>query len=184
VSPSILTFRIQKLRRWFTNNAKPGATTKGTMARPAKKPCATNVLEVFAKENKDTIVEKTKHLAKSACHKAAGGMLVMWKEARQAMFDALDPNTKARYESQVAKLNERSKLPPDAREIYMCVIFELLQRRDTDINNLSSTVTKQLSYRRLQGHYCPCLVGIGASVGPWSVLCKRHTIMSKMNSQP
>ena len=50
----------------------------------------------------------------------------MWKEAWQAMFNALNPDTKARYESQVAKLNKRLKSPSDAREIYMCMIFELL----------------------------------------------------------
>jgi len=122
----ILTAGIQRLRRWFTNNGKPGATMKSTMARPAKKPHAKNALDVFSEENKDTITEKTRYLAENEGSKAPGETLNAWKQARQAMFDALNPNTKARYESQVAELNERLNSPPDAREIYAYIIFELL----------------------------------------------------------
>ena len=99
---------------------------KSTMARPAKKPHAKNVLDVFSEENKDAITEKTRHLAENEGSKAPGEMLNAWKQARQVMFDALDPDTKARYESQAAELNERLNSPPDAREIYTYIIFELL----------------------------------------------------------
>ena len=123
VSPSVLTTRIQKLRRWFTNNGKPGATMKSKVARPAKKPRAKNALDVFGEENKDAIVEKSRHLAESDGPKAPGEVLNTWKQARQSMFDALDLDTKARYESQAAALNERLNSPPDVSEIYAYVIF-------------------------------------------------------------
>ena len=47
----------------------------------------------------------------------------MWKEAWQAMFNALNPDTKARYESQAAELNKRLNSPLDVKEIYACAIF-------------------------------------------------------------
>jgi hypothetical protein len=127
VSPSILTARIQKLKRWFTNNGKPGATTRLTMAQPAKKPRAKTALELFSDENKEAIAEKIRLQTESEGRKPQpqGGTLNTW-QARQAIYDALDPNTKARYESQAAELNKRLNSPPDAREIYAYVTFGLL----------------------------------------------------------
>ena len=122
------------------------------MAWLAKKPHAKNALDVFSEENKDAITEKTRHLAENEGSKAPGETLNAWKQARQVMFNALDPDTKARYESQAAKLNERLNSPPDVREIYAYVIFELLWRTDICVKNLSSTVTKWTSYWRSQGH--------------------------------
>jgi len=119
----ILTDQIQRLKCWFLNNGKLGATTKSTMVRLAKKPRAKNVLDVFVKENRDAIVEKTRHLSQNEGPKALGKTLSTWKQAQQAMFDALDPDTKARYESQAAELNKRLNSPPDVKEIYACTIF-------------------------------------------------------------
>jgi len=123
VSTPILTDRIQRLKRWFLNNGKPGATMKSTMVQPAKKPRAKNTLDVFVEENRDAIVEKTRHLSQSEGPKAPGETLSTWKQARQAMFDALNPDTKARYESQAAELNKRLNSPLDVKEIYACAIF-------------------------------------------------------------
>lgn len=183
VSPSVLTARIQKLKRWFLNNGKNAATTKTTMARPAKKPRVKNALDIFATENKELIVERTRHLAGSEGRNVPGGILNTWKQARQALFDALDPETKERYESQAAEINKRLNSLPDAREIYAYVIFELLRRADIYIENPSSTVTKRTSYRRSQGHYCPCPVGTGASVDLWFFSCKRPIATNKTNSK-
>lgn len=93
------------------------------MARVVKKPRAKNALDVFVEENRDAIVEKARHLAQSEGRKTPGETLSTWKQTRQAMFDALDPDIKARYESQAAEMNERLNSPPDAKEIYACVMF-------------------------------------------------------------
>ena len=39
------------------------------------------------------------------------------------MYDAVDPETKAKYEVAAAEANEKLKSPPAMEEIYMCVIF-------------------------------------------------------------
>lgn len=93
------------------------------MARSVKKPRAKNALDIFVEENRDAIVEKARDMAQNEGRKASGEMLSTWKRARQAMFDALNPDAKARYESQAAEANERLNWPPDAKEIYACVMF-------------------------------------------------------------
>jgi len=77
------------------------------------------VFEVFAKGEQTNCARRLNTWPRVQVMRMKDGMLVMWKEARQAMCDALDPNTKARYESTSGQAPMRIKLTPNARAIYM-----------------------------------------------------------------
>jgi hypothetical protein len=81
-----------------------------------------NALDVFAKDRRNAIAENARHLAQVEGCKAPGEKLGTWKQARKTMFEDLDPSEKARYELRAAEVNERSKLPPDVKVIYKCVM--------------------------------------------------------------
>jgi hypothetical protein len=97
------------------------------------------------------------------------------------MFDSLDSDAKARYELQAAALNEKLDCPPDAKEIYVYVMFAT--RNYHVNNNMSSTATKLALYPRFRMLFCHCLGGTGASADPWSVLYKLHIVMRKSKSK-
>jgi hypothetical protein len=93
------------------------------VAQPAEKPRAKNALDIFAEEKKADIVKATKLLADIEGPKAPGWALNPWKQARQAMFDDLNPEEKERYESKAKEFNEKLKSPPDVKVIYGYVTF-------------------------------------------------------------
>jgi hypothetical protein len=80
-------------------------------------------LDVFVEENKEAIVEKARELAQDEGPRAPGETLNSWKQARQVMFDGLDSDAKAKYESQAAAQNKKLDCPPDEKEIYAYVML-------------------------------------------------------------
>ena len=68
-------------------------------------------------------MEKARDLAQNEGPRPPGETLNSWKQARQVMFDGLDSDAKARYESQAVALNKKLDCPPDAKEIYAYVML-------------------------------------------------------------
>jgi hypothetical protein len=94
-----------------------------TLPQPSKKPRVTNALQLFGEANKDAIVKRRYELTKNDGPKEAGDILNLWKQCRKEMYDAADPETKAKYEVAAAEANGKLGSPPAMEEIYTCVIF-------------------------------------------------------------
>ena len=98
---------------YFTNHK--GKTTASKVAIFAKKPHATNGLEVFAKEKKAEIQEKMAEKQNKGSVPPNNITLYMW--ARNKMWTGLEPEDQAEFEARALEKNDEIGKGPTEEDI-------------------------------------------------------------------
>jgi hypothetical protein len=99
--------------RYFTN--RKGQTTASKIAIVAKKPRATNGLEVFAKEKKAEIQEKMAEKRNEGS--APPDNITLYKQARDEMWTGLKPEGQVEFEARALEQNNEIGKGPTEEDI-------------------------------------------------------------------
>jgi hypothetical protein len=114
------------MHRYFLNQrSKLSKIVKAPSASSSlvKKPRATPAVELFAQDNKAEIIQKMAEKRNSnGSSSTDGGNLVVYKAAREELWNATDPETQAEYEAKALSGKEKIKEGPTDDDIYKYVL--------------------------------------------------------------
>lgn len=112
---------FQKLTKWFTNQTKAIVKVKLCDSVPIKKPRAINAIGLFAQDHEEEVKAQIAKEASTSTMPARDGHLSIARKAKNQLFQALDEETKAHYETQATKHNTTSRQPAEPQDIYKYV---------------------------------------------------------------
>ncbi|KAG6849564.1 hypothetical protein H0H93_007409, partial [Arthromyces matolae] len=103
-----------KLVKWFLNN---GNLDKSATTVSSSKPRATNGLELFCKDKKESIKAKIAE-ERTATGKSTRDNLTLHTKVKKDLYDQLSPEERAQYESQADEQNKDRSSTPDPSHIF------------------------------------------------------------------
>jgi hypothetical protein len=134
--------------RWFVNQKPEHATTVSAVkshTTSSKRPRATTAQDIFAKTCKEDVRRQLQIELKEAGDIPQGGNIRQHRVVKNAMYDKLPADEKAKFEALATEHNETIKGPPPADHIYQYVTLDLLvsvlinisRNQDTIIENVA-----------------------------------------------
>jgi poly-gamma-glutamate capsule biosynthesis protein CapA/YwtB (metallophosphatase superfamily) len=109
--------------RWFVNQKPENVTSESNASaasRPVlpKKPRATTAQDVFAAQHKDQIRLQLQAELKEKGATPQGGNVVFHRVVKNAMYDQLPADEKAKFDQLATEHNQRINEPPPADHIH------------------------------------------------------------------
>ncbi|RXW12070.1 hypothetical protein EST38_g13782 [Candolleomyces aberdarensis] len=109
----------KKIVKWYANHCKPkNIPTKSQAVTSANKPRAATAIELFGKDNVETINKCVKEIRKMTGRTTQQVNLEAYREVRDSMFSQLGEAELLEFKEKAAAENEKQKRKPDPQHIY------------------------------------------------------------------